>query len=184
MNQNLQDYLKEYRKEKNLSQEKMATILGIGNRTYFDIEKTGVVKKAYDMDVIKATTGWGGSQKIAKGKKENEAEVSNLEPSTLDRIARSNEILAEINKILAESHLKLVESNTTLTSMIKGPTERDFLGIPEAMLPKISDLLELIAEAGTKKWKSKDDALVELNKRFYGDSMKTVEKGSSQTVGK
>jgi hypothetical protein len=112
--------------------------------------------------------------------------------SALYTIARSNESLARGNEKLAEANLKLVESNLALTSRLGQlennplpPKTGEFQGIPEAMLPKISDLLELIAEAGTEnKWKSKDHALVELNKRFYGASGKVKEKGTVHSAGK
>jgi DNA-binding Lrp family transcriptional regulator len=101
-------------------------------------------------------------------------------------IAKSNESLARGNEKLAEANLKLVESNLALTNRLNlmSPKTGEFQGIPEELLPKISDLLELIAEAGTQGWKSKKDALVELNTRFYGVSKKGKVKDNLPVEGK
>lgn len=60
----LGDKLKELRKTKAWNQVQMAHFLGIGERTYQTIEKTGVIKKTEDIKKIKLKTGID-AQKIA-----------------------------------------------------------------------------------------------------------------------
>lgn len=103
--------LKKYRREKDLSQEKMASLLGIGYRTYQEIEKTGQVKKAADLKAIKEKTGidtqiFAQSEKPKSKKTEQVTEAHyNNDISTL---ISSNNDLVKTCQILSKSHAELV----------------------------------------------------------------------------
>jgi DNA-binding XRE family transcriptional regulator len=62
----LWDNLKEFRIQKGWNQSQMADYLEISVRSYYDIEKTGEVKKSGVLAVIKDKTGITDSQLIAK----------------------------------------------------------------------------------------------------------------------
>ena len=76
---------------------------------------------------------------------------------------------------LAESNKVLVETNAELAGMLKSVFYKATGGyrqdIPTDVYSKLDNLLEVLAEVGSgKKWRSKEEALATLGKRFYVDS--------------
>lgn len=70
----LGEELKKYRSAKGWNQEQMAEHLGMGYRTYQDVEKTGKVKKATDLINISKTTGID-TQLFASSESQNGNEI-------------------------------------------------------------------------------------------------------------
>lgn len=94
---------------------------------------------------------------------ESQEEYGTLTMKALVNLTESNRVLAESNKTLAESHSRLVTMVET-KSTESGPQE-----IPEAVDAKLTDALVLLAEIGSgKKWKSVQEGLAEIHKRFSG----------------
>lgn len=94
---------------------------------------------------------------------DHDYETGNLTMKALVNLTESNRVLAESNKTLAESHSRLVTMVET-KSTESGPQE-----IPEAVDAKLTDALVLLAEIGSgKKWKSVQEGLAEIHKRFSG----------------
>lgn len=82
---------------------------------------------------------------------------STLSMKAIVNLTQSNKVLAESNKILAISHSDLVE-------MVKQSVHAE-PGTQSDGLSMFSDLLEVIADvASGKRYKSKQEALAELNK--------------------
>jgi len=76
---------------------------------------------------------------------------------------------------LAESNKILVATNAELAGMLKSVFYKTTAGAdqgnPSDVLSKLDTLLEVIAEVGSgKKWRSKQEAIATLGKRFYADS--------------
>jgi transcriptional regulator with XRE-family HTH domain len=98
----LGDKLKEYRTKKNWKQPQMAEYLQIGNRTYQSIEKTGIVKKAEDLERITKKTGLSDTQKNAPQRSEDLIEIK------VDRDLLAAEMQKDIIRINAKVNVVLI----------------------------------------------------------------------------
>jgi DNA-binding XRE family transcriptional regulator len=101
------EHLKTYRKVKGWNQQQMATWLGIGFRTYQNIEKFGEVKKAELWGKINALT----SQKTAYEAGNISFNEEHSPYGGEDNIERALRALSESNKLLASAHDKQAEAN-------------------------------------------------------------------------
>jgi len=73
--------------------------------------------------------------------------------------------MIESNRILSEAHYTLVKNIDELIQLYKQAVAHDAGGTIATAFPRLSDLLELLAEIGSgKRWGSKKEALAELNK--------------------
>jgi transposase-like protein len=82
--------------------------------------------------------------------------------SDLSYLAKANADLAQANKDLSEAHIRLV-------GIMEKSTASASREIPQAVHEQMSDLLEIVAEIGVgTRWRSKEEAILELNRRFYG----------------
>jgi DNA-binding XRE family transcriptional regulator len=167
----LQTFLREYRDSKKLSQPEMASHIGIGYRTYQEIEKSGIVKKVEYMDKIKSKTGWDDTQENVY--------VGDI--GHMQRLIESNSIMAkaqlvaaETSKIDATAREKLIDIQTGLAQMLKSAMDNTIeprpQDNPQVFDARLEALLEVVAELGVgSSWKSKSEGVAVLHKKVYSD---------------
>lgn len=96
------DKLKIYRTEKDINQSRMAELLNVGFRTYQDIEKTGIVKKADVLQRINKVIGQYAQNSAHPTSQVNEPE-EDYEKLYVSELKDKIRILQEHNSFLARN---------------------------------------------------------------------------------
>ncbi len=188
-NKAIGERLKSFREELNANSERkilsvrqFATSIGIDQSQYGKIEKgelpitdnilSKIIEKFPQLTKEYILNGLGVN--IPQNQLADTYSMQNAMVKLLDsnnKLVDSQRNFSESNKIFAESQKRLADTNAELVGMLKSEqhktTVNESTQIHEVFVSKLDDLLEAIADAGSKGWKSKQEALAELSSRFY-----------------
>ena len=185
----MENLITEIRKRFNLTQVQMSADTGL-NREFinkmekgkFDIsEKTiGLLKEVYkDNGTVKPRISDNSGLNTTPLKDED-----NISEKKNDYLISQNETsvhsIIETNRNISRAIEKIADTNAQfailLQSLIPAKTEI-YQGVHQDTLSKLSQILEYVVEIGSgKRWETKEDGIVELNKRFFGSSEVLQEK--------
>ena len=185
----MENLITEIRKRFNLTQVQMSADTGL-NREFinkmekgkFDIsEKTiGLLKEVYkDNGTVKPRISDNSGLNTTPLKDED-----NISEKKNDYLISQNETsvhsIIETNRNISRAIEKIADTNAQfailLQSLIPAKTET-YQGVHQDTLSKLSQILEYVVEIGSgKRWETKEDGIVELNKRFFGSSEVLQEK--------
>ena len=87
--------------------------------------------------------------------------------------------IIETNRNISRTLEKMVDTNMKFAELFKSilpPKTETYQGVHQDVLTKMSQMLEYLVEVGVgKRWETKEDGIVELNKRFYGNAEVSTE---------
>ena len=127
----IRNYLISFRKEKRLTQEEMADLVGIKLRTYVKIDKTGVIGTVEDVYKLIEFTGIDIVQIVAQSKN---IEKKDLSPDLSIKIGETGQEVSGLNEKFIDLQAKVdvllvIASELSLTDLEKG----DFLISPNIL---------------------------------------------------
>ena len=139
-------------------------------------------------NLIKIMKVYGDVKADNVNNEENEPDVANYSKENTPKSSKENPQLNEINVGLNETSVhsiietnrnisrtleKMVDTNAQFAELLKSilpPKTETYQGVHQDILSKMSQMLEYVVEIGSgKRWETKEDGIVELNKRFYGN---------------
>jgi len=162
------------------------------------------ISKAFpELNVFWLETGTGSMLKskyevdekvhILKEDGEQYGHSTNEKNALLELIAANKKLadahyeMALAHKVLAQANHTHADNNSILINRLQGSSIADDQEETVAsQLEKFRALLEVVAEvgAGSSPWKTKEEGLVILSKRVYGNLQKKNQKDSSGITGK
>lgn len=164
----LGEKLKHYREQKEWTQPEMAKFIGIGYRTYQDIESTGVVSKVENLQKITQKTGIT-TQDISHEKesvnKKSEVENNESADSEINKKDHRIDDLIKIANKNADAVVSSTKSVERLTAMLESRSDAE-REKNVSNLQNYAGLVAVIREIGIKAgyWKDQDTAEKALNR--------------------
>ena len=187
----MSNLISEIRRKFKISQVQMSTETGL-NREFINkmengkveiSEKTiGLLNQIYKLDGIKPhidnDSGFLNDQNTLNDTDKKEKKIDLTEVSVHSII--------DTNRNISRTLEKMVDTNSKFASLLESiiPAKKEtHLGLDQDVLSKMSQILEFLVEVGSgKRWETKEDGILELNTRFYGNSK--VSQETDTLIGK